>query len=103
MKTTNQPELLAFCQRKQIDCESACFYTCDEYVMYHSSTWGGGQGSIAKDIAWDLNGFAESGEEIYVIYPVNGTLRMIQVCRSFERRFVTLYNKDKNNLVIVMG
>ena len=61
---TKESFLALFKQEEKWDCDwnvevsDVSIYSCDEYVSDWSSTWGGGKGSVARDIWWDLNGLS---------------------------------------------
>ena len=73
-------------------------YTCDEYVRCWGSTWGGGRGSVAHDIWWDLNGFCGMGENYRVVC---GNLELDPSDEETEEEFVRLYETDADNIRIV--
>ena len=73
-------------------------YTCDEYVSVWSSSWGGGRGSDARNIWWDLNGLANIPEYIRI---VAGDTILNPRNESTEAVFERLYAEDKDAIKIV--
>jgi hypothetical protein len=76
-------------------------YSCDRYVRVWSSTWGGGKGSVAKNIWWDLNGLS-MGNGYFIRVVVGDTLLNPYHYDETEQKFQQLWDDDASSIKIVM-